>query len=160
MGLPTAGFLVPLSCIAVLNKVYALVKASAGLIIRNVVLRTKCRNFAVFRLNGINVFITVTNVLCLFTFSSELLPSIHASTMGLSRRPRRRKSLRQIRTMLNTHFPNVGGGLNSFGFGQRCKTRIGRVGHDNRDVIKGLRGRCLHRKSALIIVTSSSFMGA
>lgn len=146
---------------AVLKNVYALVNASAGLIIRKVVLRSNRRKFAVFRLNGINVFVTVTNVVCLFTFSGGLLPSTHPSATIPSRRMRRNSGLRHIRTMLNTHFPNVGGALKRFGFGHRCNTRIGRVGgHGKRQFVGGLRRIVLHRKSALIMVTSSAFVPA
>lgn len=129
--------------------------------IRKVVLRTNFRNFSVFRLKGINVFVTITKVICLFLFSGQLLPSTHPSATIPSRRVRRKRGLRQIRTILKTHFPNVGGGLDSFGFRHRCKTRMGRVGaHDKRQFMAGLGRIILHRKSALIMVTSSAFVPA
>lgn len=128
---------------------------------RNVVLRTNCRKFAVFRLKGINVFVTVTKVVCLFLFSGGLLPSTHPSATIPSRRRRGNRDLRHIRTILNTHFPNVGGALVRFGFRHRCKTRIGRVGaHGKRHVARGLGRIILHRNSALIMVTSSAFVPA
>lgn len=134
-----------------LKKVYALVKASAGLIISNVVLSTKCGNFNVFRLNQINVFVTLTKVICLLFFSSELLPRIQGSAMNSRRKRTSTSSFRHIRTIVNTHFPNVGGEIKSFGFIHRCNTRMGRVGQDKIDVMRGLSQIGFRRKSALIL---------
>lgn len=154
--LPATYFLIPLSYVTILGGICTLIGTSTNLVVHSMIQEAGLKDFSMFELGKVGVFIAIAGIIYLFLFSSKLLPSDRPETSG-NEEEEQNSTLHLVEAVIGPRFPGINKRVGDFNFKRHYGAAIKelrRSGHTYTDL-----GNIRFREGdTLVVLTDDSFI--
>lgn len=154
--LPATYFLIPLSYVTILGGICTLIGTSTNLVVHSMIQEAGLKDFSLFELGKVGVFIAIAGIIYLFLFSSKLLPSDRPETSG-NEEEEQNSTLHLVEAVIGPRFPGINKRVGDFNFKRHYGAEIKelrRSGHTYTDL-----GNIRFREGdTLVVLADDSFI--